>query len=171
MHDHGAFGGAADRQLFPLQATGPVSSSAVPILARQLTDLWLPAVSGSLMCATGYPGLLLAPEMATAWSALIGLGSGACLVLALTFEGGRAADASQAAALCCTAQGVGHLMTAVGPLLFGSAHDLAGEWTVPLALLVTLPLVQGLFGLGVGGTLRLPQSTTAQSAPERIRSA
>lgn len=69
----------------------------MPILARQLTDQRLLAVSGSLMCATGYLGLLLAPEMATAWSAPIGLGGGACLVLTLTFQGRRTGDASQAA--------------------------------------------------------------------------
>ncbi|MFD9421970.1 MULTISPECIES: hypothetical protein [unclassified Streptomyces] len=97
VHDHGASEGAAGRQLFLLQVTGPVSSSTVPILARQLTDQRLPAVSGSLTCATGYLGLLLAPEMATAWSAPIGLGGGACLVLTLTFQGQHAADASQAA--------------------------------------------------------------------------
>ncbi|MFC9753774.1 CynX/NimT family MFS transporter [Streptomyces sp. NPDC056921] len=168
VHDHGASEGAAGWQLFLLQVTGLVSSSTVPILARQLTDQRLLAVSGSLMCATGYMGLLLAPEMATAWSALIGLGGGACLVLALTFQGQRAADASQAAALSGMAQSVGYLLAAVGPLLFGSAHDLAGGWTVPLGLLVALTLVQGLFGLGAGRAVRLPQSTTAQMAPERI---
>ncbi|MCX4869566.1 MULTISPECIES: MFS transporter [Streptomyces] len=171
VHDHGASEGAAGWQLFLLQVTGLVSSCIVPILARQLTDQRLLAVSGSLMCATGYLGLLLAPEMATACSALIGLGGGACLVLALAFRGQRAADASQAAALSGMAQSVGYLLAAVGPLLFGSAHDLAGGWTVPLGFLVALTLVQALFGLGAGRAVRLPQSTTAQLAPERIRSA
>ncbi|MEE1735773.1 MFS transporter [Streptomyces sp. BE147] len=171
VHDHGASEGAAGWQLFLLQVTGLASSSTVPILARRLTDQRLLAVSGSLMCATGYLGLLLAPEMATAWSVLIGLGGGACLVLALTFQGQRAADASQAAALSGMAQSVGYLLAAVGPLLFGSAHDLAGGWTVPLGLLVALTLVQGLFGLGAGRAVRLPQSTSAQPAPERNQSA
>ncbi|MCX4966920.1 MFS transporter [Streptomyces sp. NBC_00654] len=171
VHDHGASEGAAGWQLFLLQVTGLASSSTVPILARQLTDQRLLAVSGSLMCATGYLGLLLAPEMATAWSVLIGLGGGACLVLALTFQGQRAADASQAAALSGMAQSVGYLLAAVGPLLFGSVHDLAGGWTVPLGLLVALTLVQGLFGLGAGRAVRLPQSTSAQLAPERKQSA
>ncbi|MEU3542273.1 hypothetical protein AB0H90_25735, partial [Streptomyces paromomycinus] len=49
----------------------------------------------------------------------VGLGGGACLVLALTFQSVRAGSSGEAAALAGMAQSVGCLVAAAGPLFLG----------------------------------------------------
>jgi CP family cyanate transporter-like MFS transporter len=155
VHDHGVGEAAAGWQLFLFQIVGLVSSSALPVLARRWTDQRLLAAAASAIVALGFALLAVAPQLAVVSSVLTGLGGGACLVLALTFQGQRAADASQAAALASMAQSVGYLVAAVGPLLLGALHELTGGWTLPLLLLVALTLAQAAVGAGAGRDLRL----------------
>ncbi|RSM43214.1 MFS transporter [Amycolatopsis balhimycina DSM 5908] len=150
VHDHGVGEAAAGWQLFLFQIIGLVSSSVLPILVRRGLDQRLLAAAGSAIVAGGFALLAVAPQLAVVSSVLTGLGGGACLVLALSFQGQRAADASQAAALASMAQSVGYLVAAVGPLLLGALHDLTGGWTLPLLLLVALTLTQAAVGARAG---------------------
>ncbi|MFE5097813.1 CynX/NimT family MFS transporter [Streptomyces sp. NPDC056638] len=166
VHDHGVGEAAAGWQLFLFQIVGLVSSSALPVLARRWTDQRFLAAAASAIVALGFALLAVAPQLAFVSSVLTGLGGGACLVLALTFQGQRAADASQAAALASMAQSVGYLVAAAGPLLLGALHDLTSGWTLPLMLLVALTLIQAAVGAGAGRDLRL--KSTSQ-LPEPVR--
>ncbi|WP_405722703.1 MFS transporter [Streptomyces sp. NBC_00046] len=167
VHDHGVGEAAAGWQLFLFQIVGLVSSSALPVLARRWRDQRLLAAAASVIVALGFVLLAVAPQLAVVSSVLTGLGGGACLVLALAFQGQRAADASQAAALASMAQSVGYLVAAVGPLLLGALHDLTGGWTLPLLLLVVLTLAQGAVGAGAGRDLLL-KSTSQLPTSVRI---
>ncbi|WP_197285874.1 MFS transporter [Nocardiopsis sp. NRRL B-16309] len=155
LHDHGVGEAAAGWQLFLFQMVGMVSSSALPILARRVKDQRIQAAAGSVIVALGYVLLAVAPQLAVVSSLLIGLGGGACLVLALSFQGQRAADPEQAAALASMAQSVGYLVAAAGPLLLGTLRDLTGSWTLPLLLLVALTLTQAAVGARAGRDLHL----------------
>ncbi|WP_405621489.1 CynX/NimT family MFS transporter [Streptomyces sp. NBC_00076] len=166
VHDHGVGETAAGWQLFLFQIVGLVSSSALPVLARKWTDQRLLAAAASVIVAAGFALLAVAPQLAVVSCVLTGLGGGACLVLALTFQGQRAADASQAAALASMAQSVGYLVAAIGPLLLGALHDLTGGWTLPLLLLVALTLAQAAVGAGAGRDLRLD---TPSQVPTPVR--
>ena len=42
---------------------------------------------------------------------------------------------------------VGFVLAAVGPLLLGTAHDLTGDWTVPMVLLLAVTLLELVPGL------------------------
>ncbi|MFB7210742.1 MFS transporter [Streptomyces sp. NPDC056255] len=167
VHDHGVGEAAAGWQLFLYQIVGLVASSALPVLARRWTDQRLLAAAASAIVALGFALLAVAPQLAVVSSVLTGLGGGACLVLALAFQGQRAADASQAAALASMAQSVGYLVAAVGPLLLGALHELTGGWTLPLMLLVALTLAQAAVGAGAGRDLRL-KSTSRPTPTARI---
>ncbi|MDZ3934662.1 hypothetical protein UXB74_24795, partial [Escherichia marmotae] len=57
----------------------------------------------------------------------LGFGSGATMILGLTFIGLRASSAHQAAALSGMAQSVGYLLAACGPPLMGKIHDANGD--------------------------------------------
>ncbi|MFF3632216.1 CynX/NimT family MFS transporter [Streptomyces sp. NPDC002164] len=166
VHDHGVGEAAAGWQLFLFQIIGLLSSSALPLLARRWKDQRILAASASTIGALGFALLAVAPQWAVVSSVLTGLGGGACLVLALTFQGQRAADASQAAALASMAQSVGYLVAATGPLLLGVLHDLTGGWTLPLLLLVALTLIQAVVGFGAGRDLCL-QATSRTRTPIR----
>jgi CP family cyanate transporter-like MFS transporter len=72
------------------------------------------------------------PDMAVMWTLVFGFGSGATMILGLTFIGLRASSAHQAAALSGMAQSIGYLLAACGPPLMGKIHDTAGDWRIPL---------------------------------------
>lgn len=88
------------------------------------------AVIVSLMCAVAAAGLWFIPGQAIFWTILFGFGSGATMILGLTFIGLRASSAHQAAALSGMAQSVGYLLAACGPPLMGKIHDSSGDWHI-----------------------------------------
>ncbi|WP_323180539.1 MULTISPECIES: hypothetical protein [unclassified Streptomyces] len=167
MHEQGVGEAAAGWQLFLFQIVGLVSSSILPVLTRRWKDQRILAAAASAIGALGFALLAVAPQLAVVSSVLIGFGGGACLVLALAFQGQRAADASQAAALASMAQSVGYLVAALGPLLLGTLHDLTGGWALPLTVLVALTLTQAVVGAGAGRDLLL-KTTSCSSTPVRI---
>ncbi len=73
----------------------------------------------ALMCAVSAAGLWFMPDMAVMWTLVFGFGSGATMILGLTFIGLRASSAHQAAALSGMAQSIGYLLAACGPPLMG----------------------------------------------------
>lgn len=104
---------------------------------------------------TGYIGLVAAPEWAVVWTVVLGLGGGACLVLALAFLGLRAQDAAGAGALSAMAQSIGYLLAAAGPVLFGLLHTLSSGWHVPLLLMCAAAIAQTVVAVVAGsGTVR-----------------
>ncbi|ELY2309603.1 hypothetical protein SL144_003233 [Escherichia coli] len=104
----------------------------------------------ALMCAVGAVGLCFMPAHAITWTLLFGFGSGATMILGLTFIGLRASSAHQAAALSGMAQSVGYLLAACGPPLMGKIHDANGDWSVPLMGVAILSLLMAIFGLCAG---------------------
>lgn len=122
---------AAGWLLFVFQAVAVLTSLAVPAVLRRARDQRAVAAVSSAVLLTGYLGLLVAPEWALLWSVVLGLGGGACLVLALAFLGLRAPDATTAGALSAMAQSIGYLLAAVGPVVFGLLHSVGSGWGRP----------------------------------------
>ncbi|WP_256103696.1 MFS transporter [Streptomyces sp. ODS05-4] len=111
----------------------------VPLLAgRMRAQRPLVALVTSLVGA-GFAGLLVAPVAgAWLWAALLGVGQGGAVGLALTLIVLRSGDAVTAARLSGMAQTVGYLLAAVGPLAAGAVHEATGDWTVPVALVLVV---------------------------------
>ncbi|WP_034949529.1 MFS transporter, partial [Erwinia oleae] len=107
------------------------------ILAR-LRDQRVLGVAIALTGAVGLTGLLMIPVMATLWVVLIGISTGAGIILGLAFISLRAGNAVQAAALSGMAQCVGYLLAAGGPPLAGLLHDRMDGWAVPLTVCTLL---------------------------------
>lgn len=121
----------------------------VPVLAARLPTA-RPLVFGlCALIALGLAGLLWSPGSAPLlWTLLLGAGSGSAFPLALYFIAHRARSAGEVPRLSATVQGVGYLIAATGPFLFGALHDLTGAWTLPLGLLLAwtgVVLVTGLW--------------------------
>ena len=117
-----------------------------PILAARLGHQVGLIVTITCISAAGLTGLLAAPGVAPLWIAMIGAGQGAALGLGMMLPLLRGATAHVAAGLTAMTLTVGYLVAACGPWVLGAAHDLSGEWTAPLAVLlaITLPeLVPG----------------------------
>ncbi|RSM40237.1 MFS transporter [Amycolatopsis balhimycina DSM 5908] len=127
----------------------PISLVVAPMAARQRGQgPWIAGLG--VFGFAGTAGLMLAPAWSPLlWSILVGLGM-SVFSLALTVIALRARTGADTARLSGMAQGFGYLFAALGPFLFGLLHDVAGGWTVPLAMLLGLLLVQVVFGVLAG---------------------
>ena len=122
----------------------------VPTIATRLRAQGTLIAGLSLLMASGFLGLWLAPVAgAWLWAILLGIGGGIFPVV-LTLFSLRAADAAATAALSAMGQSVGYLLGAVGPLGVGLLRDATGPWSLPLALLVGLMVVQIPVGFAAG---------------------
>lgn len=133
-----------------LQLATAAPGIAVPIILSRLRDQRVLAAGVSLLCAVSALGLWLTPGHASLWVVLFGFGSGATMILGLTFIGLRASSAHQAAALSGMAQSVGYLLAAGGPPVMGKLHDLLASWSLPLILCALLSIIMATFGALAG---------------------
>ncbi|EEE9158559.1 CynX/NimT family MFS transporter [Salmonella enterica subsp. enterica serovar Kimberley] len=133
-----------------LQLATAALGLAIPLILHRFNDQrWIAALV-SLLCAVGAAGLWFVPGQAIIWTLLFGFGSGATMILGLTFIGLRASSAHQAAALSGMAQSVGYLLAACGPPVMGKLHDASGSWYLPLSGVTVLAIIMAIFGLYAG---------------------
>lgn len=133
-----------------LQLATEAPGLAIPLILHRFNDQrWIAALV-SLLCAVGAAGLWFVPGQAIIWTLLFGFGSGATMILGLTFIGLRASSAHQAAALSGMAQSVGYLLAACGPPVMGKLHDASGSWYLPLSGVTVLAIIMAIFGLYAG---------------------
>ena len=168
VRDHGTSAATAGWELFLFQTLGLLASMTLPLLTRRELDQRLLAASASALTAAGFALLAVTPDLAVVTCVLTGFGGGATLVLALTFQGQRAAQGPQAAALAAMAQSVGYLVAAIGPLLLGALHGVTGGWVVPLILLAALAAVQAGIGIGAGRDITV-DGAMADAATAELR--
>lgn len=133
-----------------LQLATAAPGILIPLLLYRLHDHRGIAVLVCLMCALSALGLWLSPGYASLWVVIFGLGSGATMILGLTFIGLRSGSAHQAAALSGMAQSVGYLLAACGPPAMGKAHDLSGGWGLPLLAVVLISVAMAITGALAG---------------------
>jgi len=133
-----------------LQLATAAPGLAIPLVLHRLKDQRGIAVLVALMCVVSTLGLWLLPGQAGIWTLIFGFGSGATMILGLTFIGLRASSAHQAAALSGMAQTIGYLLAACGPPLIGKIHDAYGDWHIPLIIVALIAVVMALFGALAG---------------------
>ncbi|MDN3296908.1 MFS transporter [Streptomyces ficellus] len=120
----------------------------VPLLAGRMRGQRPLVVLVTSLVGAGYVGLMLAPVAgAWLWSAVLGVGQGGAVGLALTLIVLRSGDAPTAARLSGMAQTVGYLLAAAGPLAAGAVHEATGGWTVPIALVLCVCAAALVVGL------------------------
>ncbi|MGR7892466.1 CynX/NimT family MFS transporter [Klebsiella aerogenes] len=133
-----------------LQLATAAPGLAIPLVLHRLKDQRGIAVLVALMCVVSTLGLWLLPGQAVIWTLIFGFGSGATMILGLTFIGLRASSAHQAAALSGMAQTIGYLLAACGPPIIGKIHDAYGDWHIPLIIVALIAVVMALFGALAG---------------------
>ncbi|MGW6504509.1 hypothetical protein ACWF7W_54555, partial [Nonomuraea angiospora] len=152
--------------LFVFQAVAVLTSLAVPAALRWARDQRAVATVSSVVLLAGYLGLLVAPGWALLWSVVLGLGGGACLVLALAFLSLRAQDATVAGALSAMAQSIGYLLAAAGPVIFGLLHTVSSGWQAPIILMCVAAAGQVIVAMVAGrGTVAPADDQTPERAP------
>jgi CP family cyanate transporter-like MFS transporter len=130
---------------------GVPASLIVPTLAARRPSQvgWVIAATAPIL--VGVTGLLVAPSAAPLlWSLLWGLGTGSSFPLAMTLVLRRTRDVAQTGRLSASAQTIGYLVAATGPLAVGLLHDATDSWTPSLVLLLALALAQVAVGIPAG---------------------
>jgi MFS transporter, CP family, cyanate transporter len=128
-----------------------VGTMAVPVIDRRFADQRPAVALATGLTLVGFCCVAWAP-LGAVWPAavILGLGQGALFALALAFIGLRAGDAPTAGRLSGMAQGIGYLLAATGPLVFGALHDLTGGWSVPIGFVLAVTVLQLGPGLAAG---------------------
>ncbi|MEB1549787.1 MFS transporter [Xanthomonas campestris pv. campestris] len=134
-----AFGGT---MVALFSALGMVGALTMPALAVRLRNPF-PIV---LLCAAchlvAFAGLWWAPLAAPIlWVILLGLGP-STFPLALVLVNQRSRTAAGSAALSGFSQGMGYLVSCLGPFLFGWLHAHRGGWTSPFLFLAACIVIQ-----------------------------
>jgi CP family cyanate transporter-like MFS transporter len=132
-------------------ALGAPAALVVPRAASRADGQSLWTVAVTVVNAAALAGLVLAPGSAPAlWAVLYGVGTGAAFPLAMTLIVLRTSEAAQTGRLSASAQSVGYLLAAAGPLGVGLLYAAADSWTLPLSALLLVLLVQGVAGIAAG---------------------
>lgn len=140
-----------------LQLATAVPGLLLGPLLSHMRDQRLPAAAVALLSAIALLGLMLMPQLAWVWSILFGMGTGAGIILGLSFIGLRTHNAHQAAALSGMSQSVGYLLAATGPMAMGALHDAQGSWHIPLGICAVLALIAAVMGFLAGRDRALAQ--------------
>lgn len=153
--DDGLAAGSAGAMLGILSITSIPTALIVPMLAARFSrQHWL-AIAVVLFSVLGLLGILLLPTtIAPLWAALLGLGQGGQLGLALTLMSLRATTHAHAAAISGMAQSAGYVLASAGPVLLGVTHTLTGSWNGPIILLVVLMVPLVVVGYQAGSSPR-----------------
>ena len=135
--------------LFLFQVTGIAGGLLVSLAMRGRRDHRLAGVAVSVGMAVSMLGLLL-PGLDALWLVVAGVGSGASLVVALTFVAERSRTTADAARLSGMVQSVGYLLGIIGPIGAGALFQATEEWSSTLVALVVVSLVQLVVSLFAG---------------------
>lgn len=122
----------------------------VPIVAGRMKSQVTLIILTTLFFSIGIGGLLSGNDMVLLWAIFIGIGSGCAFSIAMILFGLRTTNAHDATELSGMAQSVGYLLAALGPILFGSLHDLTHGWKVPLIVLLAITIFMLIFGVAAG---------------------
>jgi len=156
LQDAGYTATAAGWLLTLFQIAAILAGLGVPLLMRRFADQRALSFAAGIVSALACVGLLAVPTAAATWMVLLGLGAGPGLIFALSFMGLRAGSPRASAALSLMSQGLGYAVAAVGPVVFGGIHDVAGGWSAALAFAAAVGVCQALCGLGAGRAVRIP---------------
>lgn len=152
--DHGASPVAAGAVLAVLSAVGIAGNFSAPLLAQRSGNAPAVVVGCSVLILVGLGGILLAPTtLPLAWATLLGIGTGGTFSLTLLLMASRAKDEVIARRLSSMAQGIGYMISALGPLLAGFLHSISGGWTLAILGMIGICGIQ----LGAGLLAARPQ--------------
>lgn len=149
----------------------PVSALVPSLAARRYSQVGL-VVGLTALAAAGLAGLTFAP-VGLAWvcAAALGVGNGV-FPLTLTLFSIRARSARETQDLSAMGQGVGYLLAAPGPFVFGVVGASTGSWSAPVIGLLVVLVLQAGAGMVAGRPRRpVPQPAGVASSAAGQRTA
>ncbi|MDW5470537.1 MFS transporter [Staphylococcus equorum] len=134
-----------------------------PIFATKMKSQFFLTFITGICFIVGVTIMLVVPHLAIISTILIGVAGGLAFGLVNTFFSLRTEHIQTSAKLSGMAQAVGYLVAAIGPLLFGVLHDMTGEWTASLSILLITAIVITLFGSQAGRNRTIDQSSITKN--------
>jgi MFS transporter, CP family, cyanate transporter len=157
FRDRGVSAAYAGTLLALMNLGNGVTALLIPVLAHRAADQRRLTAMAMVASAAGLAGAGFGPAgLAPGFMILLGLGQGACLGLGIYYTMARASDPVAAASLSAFAQGIGYLIASAGPLLIGFLHTATGGWTVPVAVLLGIAILQLITGWLAGRAATVP---------------
>lgn len=147
----------AGTHLFIFQVLGIFSGLLIPHFMFARGNQIVAGLLASTPLAIASAGWLFFPQLSLIWSIFGGIGQGASLVVALTLISLRGTTHAETVALSGIAQSLGYLLAACGPFVFGFFTEITHGFSVPLALMLTLALIQCALAVFAG---RQPKTTS-----------
>jgi MFS transporter, CP family, cyanate transporter len=120
---------------------GLITVIGVPLVADRLGRRRPQLLVSSVVAVFGLVGIILAPELAFAWVAVLGLSLGAVFPLVLTLPLDVADDPARVGSVAALMLLGGYIVSSVGPVILGAARDLTGDFSASLWMLVALAVV------------------------------
>lgn len=147
--DHGTNATAAGAVLAVMAAVGIAGNFAAPLVANRFGRPRLAVGGTAVLTMIGLVGVLVAPTAAPfVWATLLGIGTAGTFSVTLLLMASRAHDAVIAARLSSMAQGIGYMVSALGPLVAGLLHSVSGGWDLPIIVTIAVCAAQLAAGLG-----------------------
>ena len=133
--------GAQAGDLLSLYAfVGLPAALIIPFLAARLKNIGVLMYVAAACFVVGYGGLIIAPAAAPVlWIVIAGIGP-MLFPVALVLINARTRTHAGSVALSGFVQGVGYIIAAASPLLFGILHQVSGSWTPSILFLLVLSL-------------------------------
>ena len=135
------------------------SAFLVPIIATRMHSQRLIIALCYSCYFVGLLGLLFIPGgfWLYFFIAILGLGCGTGIPLAVSFIALRSNSVAQAAQLSGMSQAIGYSLATIGPILLGFLFDLTHGWTIPLLLLAAAAAAMAVSGHFAGRDIKLPE--------------
>lgn len=155
LKDSGLSAAEAASQHGILQLATAIPGLVLAPILYKMQDQRLIACISCIFSAIALFGYTYFTQFALVWSMLFGFGTGAGIILGLTFISLRTQHVRQAAELSGMSQCLGYLMAVIGPIAMGLMHDALGEWHVALYVCIGLALVAACMGLLAGKNIQI----------------
>ena len=120
---------------------GLLTTIGVPLIADRLGPRRQQLLVASVVAVGGLVGIILTPELAFAWVAVLGLALGAVFPLVLTLPLDVADDPARVGSVAALMLLGGYIVSSVGPVVLGAVRDLTGDFSASLWMLVVLAVV------------------------------
>ncbi|WP_243075193.1 CynX/NimT family MFS transporter [Microbacterium sp. SS28] len=122
------------------QGVGIFGALLIPVLTR-FTPRIVPATVICVSWLVLTTGLLVAPELLWLWVSIGALGHSGGFVVIFTALVAVARSDAEAAGMSALVQGGGYAVGALGAPFLGALHQLTGDWTLGLAVMLGLSVV------------------------------
>jgi CP family cyanate transporter-like MFS transporter len=132
---------AAGSLIAVFNGVGFLTTIGVPLLADRLGSRRTQLLAASAVATVALVAIIVAPAMAYAWIAILGLALGAVFPLVLTLPLDVTDDPGQVGSVAALMLFGGYILSSLGPFILGAARDVTGDFETSLWLLVVIGAV------------------------------